>query len=56
MAAMKDYVIWAACQLEKDYPGHEWEFYMYLVTDTNICSHIERYSMKRYLKEVNSFG
>lgn len=46
---MKEYAIWAAEQIQKDYPGHDWDFYMYLVTDTNMCERIERYSMEAYM-------
>lgn len=47
---MKEYVIWAAEQIEKDYPGYDWDCYMYLVTNSRVCDSIYRYSMKRYLE------
>lgn len=47
---MKEYAQWAAEQIEHDYPGYSWDYYMYLVTETRICQTIERYSMERYLK------
>ena len=47
---MKDYAQWAAEQIEKDYPGYSWDFYMHLVTDTTMCTSVERYSVKRYLE------
>lgn len=50
MAAMNDYVIWAAEEIEKDYPGHKWEFYVHIVTNTRICETIHRYSLDRYME------
>lgn len=47
---MKDYAEWAAEQIEKDYPGLPWDFYMHLITDTTICTSVERYTVKRYLE------
>lgn len=53
---MKDYAEWAAEQIEKDYPGYSWDYYMYLVTDTTICTSVERYSVKQYLEGKENDG
>jgi len=47
---MKDYAEWAAEQIEKDYPGYSWDFYMNLVTETRICQSVERYGIKKYME------
>ena len=50
---MKDYAEWAAEQIEKDYPGYSWDYYMYLVTETRICQSVERYGIKKYMEGKN---
>lgn len=47
---MKEYAIWAAEQIEKDYPGYSWDYYMYIVTETRICQSVERYGIKKYME------
>ena len=54
MARMKDYTIWAAEKIEKDYPGYSFDVYMKLVTESNVATNVERYSIEKYLEEVNN--
>lgn len=52
---MGEYVIWAAEEIEHDYPGYSWEVYVDLVTRSSICETIYKYSIDRYL-EVRDNG
>ena len=51
MAAVKDYVLWAALKLTEDYPKIPFNVALKIVTNTNICEDLERYSMETYNKE-----
>lgn len=52
MAVVKDYVLWAAYKLTEDYPKIPFDVALKIVTNTNICEDLERYSMETYDKET----
>ena len=49
---MKEYAIWAAEQIQKDY-NLPYDVCMQIVTETTLCRAIKRYSIDKYMEVKN---